>query len=447
MVAERIQRQALLHCAERRGLKSELRRGEPRWPQARNMKIAIFDYQITPNNAIGNCHLRMLEALCTEHDFTVFSVEFQNPRPDRIRWIRIPAPKRPIALLYVAFHLLAPLFYAWHRLAFGSRFDLVQFVESDLLFGDISYSHSCHRRFLQRHWSAVGAKGLYGFFRWLDHWLHALLEPRTYRNASRIVVPSRGFAAELAETYPFAAGKIEVLANPVDTQAWRRPQDFDREAFRRTLGLQPSDIVLAFVALGHYELKGLPLLLQALTRSNDAHLRLLVVGGSNRLVSDYRKRADSLSLNGDVIFVGNQKDVRPYLWSADALAHPSRHEVFPLAALEAAAAGLPLLVTRLNGVEEFFREGENGLLLLRDASSIASSLAFFAKLPIEIRLRMGKKAEAAVQGYDVSEFVRNWSKFYAAQSRAGESREPESVSRAAKSHAANSSAGVQPHVR
>jgi glycosyltransferase involved in cell wall biosynthesis len=377
------------------------------------MKIAIFDYRITRNNAVGTCHLRMLERLCFEHEFTVFSVEFQNPCPERIRWVRIPAPRRPLALLYVAFHLLAPLFYVWHRLFSHAHFDLVQFVESNLAFGDIVYSHSCHHLFLERYWSQVGAVGLRGALRWLDHWLHALVEPRVYRGALRIVVPSHGFARELAETYPYASSKIQVLANPVDTQALRRPQDFDRDGFRTSLGLSSLDIVLAFVALGHYELKGLPILLEALAKTKDSRLKLLVVGGSKSLVLDYRERAIALGLNGKVTFFGNQKDVRPYLWAADALAHPARHEVFPLATLEAAAAGLPLLVTRLNGVEEFFREGENGLLLQRDVSLVSDCLARFAQLSPEIRHSMGCRAQAAVQCYGISEFALHWSKFYA----------------------------------
>jgi glycosyltransferase involved in cell wall biosynthesis len=103
------------------------------------------------------------------------------------------------------------------------------------------------------------------------------------------------------------------------------------------------------------------------------------------------------------------------------------------------------LVTRLNGVEEFFRDGENGLLLLRDTSSIANSLAFFAKLPLEIRNRMGKKAQTAVQRYDVSEFAHSWSKFYASLSPAIESRD--AASPAVESPAPDSRAEAQSNVR
>src|SRR5262249_34733241 len=127
------------------------------------------------------------ERMCFEHEFTVFSVEFENPCPERIRWVRVPAPKRPLALLFMAFHLVAPLYYLWYRVLSRRRFDLVQFVESNLFFGDVVYSHSCHKLFLERYWADVGATGLRGALRWLDHRLHALLEPRVYRQALHVV--------------------------------------------------------------------------------------------------------------------------------------------------------------------------------------------------------------------------------------------------------------------
>ncbi|HKX27319.1 MAG TPA: hypothetical protein VJ302_06485, partial [Blastocatellia bacterium] len=96
------------------------------------MQIAIFDYRIVPINPIGSCHLRMLAGSCRRHDFTVFAVEFENPDPDRIRWVRIPAFKRPMALLFICFHLLAPLYYLIDVVWRGSRYDLKQMVESNL---------------------------------------------------------------------------------------------------------------------------------------------------------------------------------------------------------------------------------------------------------------------------------------------------------------------------
>jgi glycosyltransferase involved in cell wall biosynthesis len=311
------------------------------------------------------------------------------------------------------FHLLAPVCYAWHCLRYRVRFDLVQVIESNLLFGDIAYSHFCHRAFLDRHWKEIGAGGLRGTLRWLDHRLRAFLEPLVYRRVTKIVAPSHGLCRELTSAFPRASAKIRVLANPVDLKSLQPPADFDRLAFRESLGWTPDDIVLAFVALGHFERKGLPLLLEALGARNDSRLKAIIVGGSGGSIAAYRARADKSGLNGNVKFVRTQKDIREYLWAADALTLPSHYEVFPLVALEAAAAGLPLLVTRLNGVEEFLRDGENGLLMQRDAPGVSDCIARFARMPVEVRRRMGERAQADVKRYGVPEFVAGWSRLYA----------------------------------
>ena len=185
------------------------------------MRIALFDYIVTSDNAIGKCDLAILAALCDRHEFTVFSTLFENPRPDRICWVRVPAPLRPLALLYVVFHLLAPLCFVWHHLRHRLRFDIVQVIESNLTFGDIAYSHFCHRAFLERHWKGISAGGLRGALRWLDHRLHALLEPWVYRRVTRIVAPSQGLYRELRSAYPVSYTHLDVYKRQLRIQRAR----------------------------------------------------------------------------------------------------------------------------------------------------------------------------------------------------------------------------------
>jgi glycosyltransferase involved in cell wall biosynthesis len=316
-------------------------------------------------------------------------------------------------LLFLTFHLFAPLAYWWHRITRETRFDIVQFVESNLLFGDIAYAHFCHRAFLKHHWRSVPATGIRGLLRWMDHFLHAAVEPWTYRRARWIVVPSRGLARELELEYPYATPKIILLPNAVDLSRMVRPSDFDVGEARRRLGLVSEDLLLVFVALGQYERKGLPLLLDALMLCENVSIKVLVVGGTRDLVALYSERVRQMGLAKRVLFIGCSNDVRPYLWSAAALVLPSHYEVFPLVALEAAAAGIPLIVTRLNGVEEFLRDGENGILIKqRDPSSLAAGLLRFVGLPAESRQNLGRSAQRDVSRYALPHFVRAWSEIY-----------------------------------
>ena len=49
--------------------------------RSRKPEIAIFDYSVRPDNAMGGCHLRMLEGLSDKYNFTVFAVEFSTCWP------------------------------------------------------------------------------------------------------------------------------------------------------------------------------------------------------------------------------------------------------------------------------------------------------------------------------------------------------------------------------
>lgn len=378
------------------------------------MRIAIFDYKVIPTNPIGSCHLRMIQGLCGEHDFTVFAVEFENPCPDRVRFVRVPAPTRPLALLFLAYHLLAPLVYFLYRLRTGARFDLVQMVESNLSFGDVAYVHFCHRAYLKHHWKEAGARGLRGVLRFLDHWLHALVEPWVFRRVKRIVVPSQGIKRELEGMYPITRGKITVIPNPVSLERMARPPEFDREDFRRKLEAGPEDVVLVFVALGHFERKGLPLVLEALRQLGDKRVKLWVVGGEADLVAFWQGRAREMGLEEQAHFLGMQRDVRPFLWGADAFVFPSIYETFPLVSAEAAAAGLPLIVTPLYGVEEYMRDGETGFVVERSPEGVTEGLRRFAALSPEERSQLGAKAQSAVAVYKLENFVKRWREFYAA---------------------------------
>jgi glycosyltransferase involved in cell wall biosynthesis len=379
------------------------------------LRIAVFDFKITHNNPIGSCHLAMLRALAAEHDFTVFAVEFENPCPEKIQFVRVPSPKRPLALLFVVYHFMAPLCYLLYRLSGGAKFDLVQALESNLSFGDLLYSHFCHRMYLRDHWSKSGAKGLRGWFRWLDHKLHAWMESFTYPRAKQVVVPSRGLARELRAEFPYIENKLTVLPNPISLQRLQMPDEFDRSAFRRNLGIEDQDLVALFVALGQFERKGLPLLLQALGTAGMERVKLIVVGGEADLIARYVGQAARDQLGDRVKFVGMQSDVRPYLWSSDVFAFPSLYETFSLVTYEAAASGLPIVVSQLYGVEDLLQDGDNGFLIETTVAGVREGLQRVLALSPADRRAMGQRARMAASGCSEENFVEAWRAFYLQQ--------------------------------
>ncbi len=120
-----------------------------------------------------------------------------------------------------------------------------------------------------------------------------------------------------------------------------------------------------------------------------------------------------MDLGAQVRFVGMQKDVRPYLWSADVFALPSAYEVFPLVALEAAAAGLRFADNaRLNGVEEFFVDGANGFQVEKNGAALAQGIMKSMSLSPDDLKRMGEQARRSVQRFSTEAFVDRWRQIY-----------------------------------
>ena len=321
----------------------------------------------------------MIESLCHEFDFTVFAPEFDNPCPERVRFVRVPVPRRPLVVLYTAFHLVAPFYYLLERIRKG-RFDIVQIVESNLLIRrDVDYVHFCHRLFLREYWPAVKGTGTRSILRFWDHWLHGFFEPYVFRGAGEIIVPSKGVAREIGREYPGLDGKIRVLSNPIDIAGFKPPADFDRRAARHAAGADDGDVLMSFVALGHFERKGLPILLESMQALANPQLKLVVVGGQEGLLESYRQRVASMGLSQQVKFVGMQQDVRPWLWASGVFTFPSSYETFSLVTFQAAAAGLPVIVTRLHGVEEFTVDGENSVLVENTAAGVRSGIERFLR--------------------------------------------------------------------
>jgi UDP-glucose:(heptosyl)LPS alpha-1,3-glucosyltransferase len=156
------------------------------------------------------------------------------------------------------------------------------------------------------------------------------------------------------------------LGNGVDLDRHRPPSAAARARARERLGLSPDDRVL--ITVGRFtEEKGLDRVLATFSHlvRFDPRARLLAVGAS--LPGD---RAVPISLATDlgipdrhIHAPGWLEDVRPALHAADVYVILSRGEGRSTAAMEAAAAGLPIVAAWIPGIEEVVHDGHNGLLV------------------------------------------------------------------------------------
>jgi glycosyltransferase involved in cell wall biosynthesis len=141
--------------------------------------------------------------------------------------------------------------------------------------------------------------------------------------------------------------------------------------------------------------KGVEVLLEAMRALLAAHpgARLLVAGDGEHRVHLERRAAD-LDLHRSVRFLGrcDAGRVRGLLRGARALVVPSIYEGMPLVVLEAMAAGLPVIASRVSGIPEVVLEGSGlektgWLVPPEDPERLAAVLAEAVTDPDEARRR------------------------------------------------------------
>jgi glycosyltransferase involved in cell wall biosynthesis len=125
------------------------------------------------------------------------------------------------------------------------------------------------------------------------------------------------------------------------------------------------------------------------------------------------RRAHELGIVKDTLFLGYQEDVAPFYAAFDALVLPSSNEGTPVSAIEALAAGRPVVATRVGGVPDVVEEGEDGFLVeLGATDELADRLAQLARDPA-LRERMGAAGRQRVlPRYAVERLVDDVDRLY-----------------------------------
>ena len=183
----------------------------------------------------------------------------------------------------------------------------------------------------------------------------------------------------MAEGFP--GRRLRVVYNGIDAGA--RPRPAERQAARDALGLSPDAFIVGTV--GRLDpVKNLPLLLRAhaVLRTEQPAARLVIVGdGPER--EALQAQAHALNLAGSVVFTGYRADVRRVMPAFDVYANSSSYEGVSLTILEAMAAGLPVVATRVGGNPEVVIDGETGRLVPATARATAGALVELAGNPLK----------------------------------------------------------------
>jgi len=188
-----------------------------------------------------------------------------------------------------------------------------------------------------------------------------------------VVCNSRMVKDDIARRFDLAPEKLHVIHNGVDLERFHpRLRAGQGEGLRAKSGVGAATPLILYVGSG-YERKGVPTLLRALAAMQRDDARLWIVG-RDKQENLMRSLAQTLGIDGRVMFLGPQADVRPFYAAADVFALPTIYDPLPNAALEALACGLPVLTTTSCGAAELL-DGDSGRVVTAgDVAAVAAGL-------------------------------------------------------------------------
>jgi UDP-glucose:(heptosyl)LPS alpha-1,3-glucosyltransferase len=347
------------------------------------MRIAI----VTPavNRRGGGTEkalLLLVEQLAALCDLTLYTADLADTDPRSCTVRRVPVIGRPRLLRYLSFLLSGAGAFLIDRVR-GRRYDVVLATSGDSPFSDVMYAHFCCRAWLDRIEDRTVQLPATRFAQRLRnaHYLAflnvaAALESMMYRRRrlKSVIAVSSGTGREVVAAYGVDDKLIHVVANAVDerVRAADSVRSRQRAEVRARHGIESQTPVVLFVAAGDWKRKGLLVALEGMALLKGRDARFLIVGHDD--IEFYGSEARRLGIAEQVVFCGFRDDVDAYYAAADIFLYPSAYEAMALVGIEAAAAGLAVLTTRINGSEDFIRDGQNGLFVQADPADIAAKL-------------------------------------------------------------------------
>lgn len=230
-------------------------------------------------------------------------------------------------------------------------------------------------------------------FRAMDRWMYA-----QYR---RLVCVSEATAEAMKEWTPGSRDKLTVIPNGVEVSRYRKSAAASK---REIVG----DDVPVVASVGRFEpAKNHTCLLQAMARLPYAHLVLI---GEGPLRAEAEQLAQTLGIAQRVHFLGRRTDVRNLLRMADVYVQPSRFEGFGLAALEAMAAGVPVVASAVPGLASLVA-GAGALFPSGNPRRLAEEMDSLLRSP-ERRAQLAAAGARRADGFSIDRTAQEYVSLY-----------------------------------
>jgi glycosyltransferase involved in cell wall biosynthesis len=246
----------------------------------------------------------------------------------------------------------------------------------------VASAHTDYEKYASRYGMEWAGRAAWPYLRWF------------YGHAARVLCPSKLYEQHLHSRGVMHTG---IWSRGINSAEFH--PKFRSEAYRRSLGVGPDDLLVTYIGRIAKE-KNLDLLLEAWellgTRQEGAQLVLV---GHGPLQEEIRRRdMPGVRLAG----LKQGRELAEAYASADLFVFPSSTETFGNVLLEAMGSGLPSVVTADGGVLEFAVHGKNAWLVAPDsADALVSGLDRLLHDPaLRQQLAKGALETAGLRSWD-----------------------------------------------
>jgi glycosyltransferase involved in cell wall biosynthesis len=224
---------------------------------------------------------------------------------------------------------------------------------------------------------------------------------RAFRASDAIICNSREVGRFAVQHYSADPKRIHVVLNGVDVERFRPGKKRDQGIVVGTAGRIERQ-------------KNLEMFLSAAALfGRDRPDATFLVAGDGSLRGHFVRRAAQLGLGDKVRFIGNTNDMPAFFHQLDQFWLTSDWEGTPNVVLEAMAAGVPVIATRVGGTEEVIRDGIDGFLVAREDFAATCAAAWrLAGNPEEASAVALRARETACNRFSIRAMIESTQRIY-----------------------------------
>lgn len=182
----------------------------------------------------------------------------------------------------------------------------------------------------------------------------------------------------------------------IDLLGYNGIQQF-REEKRRELGFCDDDILL--ISMGDLIVrKNYRVAIEAIAKCKDTKLHYLICGQGEEL-DNLKLLAKQLNIESQVHFLGFRSDIKELLSATDIFLFTTLQEGMPRSMMEAMAAGLPCIASRIRGNVDLLDDNKGGFLC--DPTDVNQFVSAIKKCDVNTRHKFGEYNLNAIKQYDI----------------------------------------------